>query len=185
MILDKKILISLNRNVFNEYRKEYFKQNPRARVFPFDTKGKTKKVRYSVLSLNDLLPITSMMYSSQKEKWGDFGKWVAKKHGLSDKQFTNSMIELRVFSETKAQKDCDNIAGGYKVFGDGLIVQSGMFVDDNYNHINPLLIICDYDKENPRFEIRISLIEDNIKDPYEKLIIHLNNWNEKYLVDII
>lgn len=182
---DNKILITLDRDTFNEYRKAYFKENPRARVFPFDTKGKTKKVRYSVLSLNDLLPITSPIYNNLKEKWGNFGIWVAKKYGLSDKQFTNSMIELRVFSETKAQKDCDNVAGGYKVLGDGLIVQSGMFVDDNYNHINPLLIICDYDKENPRFEVRISLIEDDIKDPYEKLMIHLNNWNGKYLIDII
>ena len=170
-----KILITLNRELFEEYRKVYFKENPRAKVFPFDTKGKTKKTRYSVLSLNDLLPIQSMMYSNLKEKWGNFGIWVAKKNGLSDLQLTNSVFELRVFSETKAQKDCSNIAGGYKILEDGMCVQSGFLVDDSYLHVNPLLIVCDYDKENPRLEIRITFVESE-KEPYDKLKNHIKNW---------
>lgn len=173
-----KILITLNRDLFNEYRKVYFKERPRAKVFPFDTKGKTKKTRYSVLSLNDLLPIDSMAYGSLKEKWGDFGVWCAKHYGVNDKQLTNSMFELRVFSETKAQKDCSNIAGGYKIFEDGLCVQSGFMIDDSYLHINPLLIVCDYDKENPRLEIRITFVDEKM-DEYEKLKRHIEAWSDR------
>lgn len=173
-----KILITLNREIFEEYYKHYFTQNPRARIFPFLTNGKTQKFLYSVLSLNDLLPINSMAYGSKKEKWGDFGIWVAKKYKTDEMKIQNSIIELRLFSETKAKKDADNIAGGYKLFGDGFAVQSGMFIDDNYNHINPLIIACDYDKENPRLEIRITTFTDEVKfdDIYKKMELHLLNW---------
>lgn len=170
------ILITLNRELFNEYRKVYFKANPRAKKFPFDTKGKIKKARYSVLSLNDMLPISSMMYSSMKSKWGDFGKWVAQKYGVDNMQINNAILEIRVYSETRAKKDNDNVAGGYKIFGDGFAVQSNMFIDDNYNHINPLIISSHYDKENPRMEIRISVFDSDIKDVYVKLKKHIEYW---------
>lgn len=172
-----KHLITINREVFEQYRIDYFNAKPRARVFPFDTKGKTKKTRYSVLSLNDVLPMDSMMYGALKEKWGDFGRWLAMKNGFTNAQLKNSIIELRVFSETKAHKDCDNVAGGFKLLGDGLYVQSGMYVDDSYNYINPLIIVCDYDKVNPRFEIRITELPEDVKEVYEKIKIHLNNWS--------
>lgn len=173
--MTEKILIILDKNLFAEYEREYFKSKPRARVFPF-RKNKThkKELMYSVLSLNDLLPMSSEMYNSLKEKWGDFGIWVAKKNGMSDKKIKNSLIELRVFSETKARKDVDNIAGGYKLFGDGFAVQSNFFIDDNYNHINPMIIGCEYDKDNPRLEIRITVTEE--KDIYKKIEEHLKNW---------
>jgi hypothetical protein len=173
----EKILITIDRELFDKYRKVYFKERPRAKKFPFDTKGKTKKTRYSVLSLNDMLPITSLAYGDLKGKWGDFGVWCAKHYGLSDKQLTNSMFELRVFSETKAQKDCSNVAGGYKILEDGMCVQSGFMVDDSYLHINPLLIVCDYDKVNPRLEIRVTLFEDaDSKDVYYRTEEHINAW---------
>lgn len=171
----EKILITLNREIFEEYEREYFKLKPRARIYPFrKNKTKKKELLYSVLSLNDVLPMPKEIYDTLKEKWGDFGVWVAKKYGMSDKKIDNSVMELRVFSETRVQKDADNIAGGYKLFGDGFAVQSGMFVDDNYNHINPLIIACEYDKENPRFEIRITIMEE--KNVYDKIKIHLEEW---------
>jgi len=177
---NNKILITLNKDIFAEYEKEYFRLKPRARVFPFrKNKTKNKELMYSVLSLNDILPIPADIYGTLKEKWGDFGVWVAKRYNVSDMNIQNSILEIRVFSETKAKKDNDNVAGGYKLFGDGFAVQSGMFIDDNYNHINPIIIGCDYDKENPRMEIRITVSEE--KDIYKKIEHHVRLWkdNEK------
>jgi len=175
IINSNKILITLDKEIFAEYEVEYFRLRPKARVFPFrKNKTKKKELLYSVLSLNDLLPMSSEIYGSLKEKWGDFGVWVANRYGMADKLIDNAMIELKVYSQTKAQKDCDNIAGGYKLFGDGFIVKSGMFIDDNYKHINPLLISLDYDKENPRMEIRITVTDE--KDIYKKVAIHLETW---------
>jgi hypothetical protein len=116
--------------------------------------------------------------NSVKEKWGLFGEWLSNKHGLNNKMYTNSVFELRVFSKTQANKDLDNLGGGIKFINDGLIVKSGFMKDDNFNFISPLLISAEVDKDNPRTEIRITLIDENIKDIYEKTQIHIDSWKE-------
>lgn len=180
MVKDK-ILITLNRELFAEYDKVYFKNNPRARksYFMNDWKSKKKnpKQLYSVLSLNDIIPIDQRMYNTLKEKWGNFGKYIADKYNFSEKQLTNAVVQFAIYSETRAQKDCDNVSAS-KMLTDGLFVQSGFFVDDSYLYINPFIVSCNYDKENPRCEIRVTVLDDNIKDEFEKIQLHIDTWKE-------
>lgn len=117
-----------------------------------------------------------MTMNGKKEQWGDLGIWIADKYNLTDLQMSNAIIEYRIFGETKANRDCDNISGGVKFLGDGLYVKSKAFIDDNYNYINPIIISCCYDKEKPRTEIRISLFDNKIKDIYEKMAVHIKNF---------
>ena len=161
---------------------------------PWLTKGgkqKTKKVSinkndyvmddclYGVMSLNEVLIIPSRMtMNAKKDKYGNLGMWIAAKYNLTDLNISNSSMEWRVFGETKANRDLDNISAGIKFLNDGLAVKSHFYVDDNYNHINPLLIVGDYSKDNPRTEIRISVFEDKLKDVYEKMRIHSENFKE-------
>jgi hypothetical protein len=134
---------------------------------------------YGTMSLNELLIINNRMtMNGIKQKWGDFGIWLAKKFNLNDLQISNALTEYRVFGETNAQRDADNISAGIKILNDGLYVKSKMFIDDNWKYINPLLITLDFDKEHPRTEIRISTFDNNIKDVYEKLKIHIENFKE-------
>ena len=129
------------------------------------------------MSLNEVLVINNRITMNQKkDKWGQLGIWIAKKYNLDNLQISNSVVEYKVFSETQAKKDNDNISGGIKFLNDGLFVKSKMYIDDNYNHINPLIINLDVDKEHPRTEIRISTFDDNIKDVYEKVKIHIDNF---------
>lgn len=157
------------------------------------TKGKKQKTKsrkrtrneltrdsmlYGSMSLNELLVIQNRMtMNGIKEKWSEFGEWIAKRYGLNDKQVDNSIVEFRMYGATKAKRDMDNLSAGIKFLNDGLFVKSGMYVDDNYNHINPLVIVGDYDKQHPRTEIRISIIDNEIKNTYKKMKIHLENWN--------
>lgn len=157
------------------------------------TKGKKQKTKkqainkkdyiiddclYGTMSLNELLIIQNRMTMNQKkEQWGNLGIWIADKYNLTNLNISNAMIEYRIFGETKANRDCDNMAGGIKFLNDGLYVKSKAFIDDNYNHINPLMIVGDYDKSNPRTEIRISIFDDNIKNVYEKMTLHIKNFN--------
>lgn len=177
--MSDQILITLNRDLFAEYERHYFTEHPRARKFPFrkhNTKG--KKLLYNVLSLNDILPIDYRKYKTLKKQWGDFGVWVAKKYDLQGLDINNSMIEIRMFAETRAHRDCDNVAGGHKLFADGAYVDSGMLKDDSFMYINPFLITIDFDKTEPRTEIRISTFETDTIDTYDKLQEHLNNWRD-------
>lgn len=135
---------------------------------------------YGTMSLNELLVINDrMMMNAKKEKWGDLGVWIAEKYNLNDLNMTNSLVEFRIFGETNANRDNDNISAGIKFLNDGMFVKSHMFTDDNWHVINPLLICGGYDKEHPRTEIRISIFDDDIKDEYEKLIIHIENFKDK------
>lgn len=135
---------------------------------------------YGTMSLNELLIINDRMVMNQKkEKWGELGIWIAKKYKLDNLNISNSIVEYRIFGETKANRDCDNISAGIKFLNDGLFVKSHMYIDDNYNNINPLLISLDYDKTHPRTEIRISTFDDSIKNIYEKMSIHIKNFREK------
>jgi len=162
-----------------EYEEYYFKKNPRCRKSYFKNNWKNKKIKkvkylYTVLSLNDLLPINSMVYSSLKKQWGDFGEWLASYYKLSNLNLENAVVEYRIFNETKIRKDCDNYSA--KILNDGLFSKSGMFKDDSYYFINPFISGMEYNKDNPRTEIRISIIDEEIKDIYKKLIIHINNF---------
>lgn len=163
-----------------EYKDYYFKSNPRRKKFPFESPS--GKLDYLVLSLNNILVINNRLsMNNKKQKWGDFGEWLCKKYEFTNMQIQNALVEVRVFSESKAQKDCDNVAGGFKFLSDGLFVKSKMFIDDNYKYINPLIVVIDYDKINPRTEIRISTFNEKIKDIYEKLKIHTINWDEEII----
>lgn len=134
---------------------------------------------YGAMSLNDILIINDRLaMNNKKEQWGDLGIWIANKYNLKGLNISNCMVEFRVYSETLAQKDNDNISAGIKFLNDGLFVKSHLVEDDNYFHINPLLINCSYDKEHPRTEIRISVFEDNLKDVYKKLAIHIKNFEK-------
>jgi hypothetical protein len=131
---------------------------------------------YKVLSLNDLLPIDSMNYSTQKKKWGDLGVFLAQHHNVDGMRIENSLVEFRFFAETKAKSDLDNLIGSSKLLSDGLFVQSEMFIDDNYNHINPLLVFAEVDKNYPHMEIRITEFDKRDIKLYEKVKIHIAKW---------
>ena len=134
---------------------------------------------YGVMSLNELLVIKNRMVMNQKKQnWGDLGVWIAEKYNLSNLKISNCLIEYRIYGSTKANRDNDNIAGGIKFLNDGLYVKSGMLLDDNYNILNPLIINCDYDKEHPRTEIRISVFDNDVKNIYDKTLIHINNFKD-------
>jgi len=118
--------------------------------------------------------------NGKKTSWGELGEWIAAKYNLTKLNLSNSMMEYRVYGETKANRDLDNISAGIKFLNDGLCVKSGFYIDDNYNHINPLLIVGNYDKDEPRTEIRISVFDDKLKDVYEKMRIHIENFRGIY-----
>ncbi|GAH00729.1 unnamed protein product [marine sediment metagenome] len=70
-------------------------QKSRSRKF---NEIKKSDLKYSVLSLNDLLPMESRPYKALKEKWGLLGEWIADYYGLSNKMFENGLVEMIVFS---------------------------------------------------------------------------------------
>lgn len=176
----EKILITIDQELVKKYEKYYFKKYPARKKSYFKTDWKSKRKNptqmYSVLSLNDLLPMNSRPYKNLKGQWGEFGKWIAKHYKLENKNFEQGLVEMALFSKTRAQKDNDNVVGGGKILHDGMFVGSGMFVDDSYLYIDPLLISCHYDKVHPRLEYRITIFDEKIDCHYDKLEKHIKLW---------
>ena len=203
-----KLILTIDKNVVDEYNRHYMKFHPRAINVPMTkrrsvklynkdgspsltNKGnhRTKSISvtkgiytkddclYGAMSLNEILAINStMQIRGVKSKWKDFGVWLAKYYKLDNKLFTNSLIEFRFYAPTKAKRDCDNLSAGIKFLNDGLFVESKMFKDDNFEHINPLVITAGVDKLHPRTEIRISLFDTGVDDIYKKMEGHINNF---------
>ena len=174
IVIDRSVVAKYNKYYFKKYtsrRKSYFMSN-------WKSKRKNPKELYGVLSLNDLLPIAPRTYNSLKKQWKDFGIWLAKEYKLNNKKYKNAIIEYRTFAETKAHKDNDNVIGGSKLLSDGLYVESGMFKDDSYYYINPIIGSIEYDKENPRLEIRITICDEKVKDVYEKMQKHIKHFSK-------
>jgi len=88
-----------------------------------------------------------------KQKWRDFTVWVVKQYDCENLQIDKCTITYKFYFPTKRKQDTDNRSP--KFLNDGL-VESGLLVEDDYNHVNPIAIWCGYDKDKPRMEVIIN-----------------------------
>lgn len=91
-----------------------------------------------------------------KQRWKDFIIWVVNKYGYQDLHINKANITYKFYYGSKRRQDNDNRTP--KFSNDGL-VESGMLQDDDYSHLNPLIIYGDYDKHNERMEIIIERLD--------------------------
>lgn len=92
-----------------------------------------------------------------KQKWKEFVVWLINDAGLSDMKINRCEILQKVYFPTTRRADIDNTVP--KFILDGL-VESGMVVDDSYDHITKLVLEAGYDKESPRTELTIKILDE-------------------------
>lgn len=165
----------------------------------------------NLLSLNKILIINNRMtMNGIKEKYGLLSNWLIKqnkelKQRIESEDFIkNCVMEVVNYTDKDNGKDIDNYIT--KFYLDGMVEAKkitrstkngktttvkeyfkGIFEDDNYRHIAPILSDIVYDKENPRFEIRITEFYDEpkmntkkltLKDKRDRINIHLEQWQD-------
>ena len=91
-----------------------------------------------------------------KQKWKDFIVWFIEENGLTNYKIEKCEITFISYFNTRSRKDCDNYCPKFLL--DGLVC-SGFIVDDDSLHVCSLTLKCEYDKNNPRTEIIINIIE--------------------------
>jgi len=128
-----------------EYNNEYFKQYPKRKKKPIE------KPWHPSINTWFIMPRPQM--NQLKQKWKDYTEWLVDKYGYKDLQISKCKIMYKYYMPSKRRADDDNYTP--KFTNDGL-TQSGMLIDDDYLHCNPLIIELGYDKENPRMEIIIT-----------------------------
>lgn len=135
-------------DILNKYLDYYFKKYPRRHKAPIDNPLHP--------SINKWFIMQRPQMNDFKQKWKDFTKWVVNQYGYENLHIQKARITYKFYFKTKRRQDDDNRTP--KFTNDGL-TESGMIEDDDYRHINPLIIYGNYDKEHPRMEIIIEELE--------------------------
>lgn len=92
-----------------------------------------------------------------KQKWKEFSIWVVDYYGYRNLNIEKCTITYKFYYKTKRRQDNDNRTP--KFCNDGF-VEAGLLKDDDYEHLNPLILWGGYDKDRPRMEVIIDVLDD-------------------------
>lgn len=147
------IRLVIDKDVLDRYSKYYFMKHPRA------TKAPIKNPYHE--SINTWMILKRSAMNRLKQKWKDFIKWFVDEQGYSNLRIDKCEISQNIYYGTNRRHDVDN--GVPKFILDGL-VDSGMVVDDDFEHVERLVLECGVDKDHPRTELRINMFEITYTD---------------------
>lgn len=147
--MSKQLKIEITKQTLEDYNKYYFKKYPRRKKVPIP--------KPIPPSLNQWMVLPRLSMNNLKQKWKEFGIWLIEDYSYQNMKIEKAIITYKFFMPTKRRMDDDNMTP--KFLNDAL-VESGFLVDDDYSHVNPIVIWGGYDKENSRTEILIEILEE-------------------------
>ena len=142
------IKLIINNDTLIDYEKYYFKHHPRA--------SKPIENPYHP-TINQWMIMKRPMMNALKQRWKDFIIWFIKEQGYSNLHIEKCEMKFITYYKTNRRHDIDN--GCPKFILDGLS-ESGFIVDDDSKHIVSLTMECYIDKNNPRTEINVKILEE-------------------------
>lgn len=116
-------------------------------------------------TINQWMIMKRPMMNALKQKWKDFICWFIDNQGYSNLHIEKCEMEFITYYKTNRRHDIDN--GTPKFLLDGFS-ESGFIVDDDSKHITKLTMECYVDKENPRTEITVNILDQRRKRNYEE-----------------
>ena len=146
--MKNKIVITIDKEIMNEYEKIYFKMNPRCRVFPKYFKNPIP------MSWNGFIVKKRMAQNDMKGKYKDFAIWLCAKYKIAGLKLNKVCITYKYYFGDRRGRDVDNYTLGAKLINDGL-VGAGVLIDDISKYLELKFPPHEYDKVNPRLEMTI------------------------------
>lgn len=144
---NKKIVLTIDNEVLARYEEYYFSIHPRAHKKPISHPYHE--------SINVWMIMKRPMMNALKQRWKDFVKWFVIAQGYSNLHIDKCEISQIVYYPNTRRHDTDNSVP--KFILDGL-VESGMVVDDDSEHITKLTLECRTDIKHPRTELHIKIL---------------------------
>lgn len=145
----QKIKLIIDNNTILEYEKYYFIQHPKARKKPIENP-------YHPL-MNQWMIMKRPMMNALKQKWKDFICWFVEKQGYSNLLINKCEMKFTTYYKTNRRHDVDATCPKFILDG---FAESGFIVDDDSKHVLSITLECYVDRDNPRTEIDISLLDD-------------------------
>lgn len=143
-----KIKIVIDNDIVETYTDYYFKKYP---------KRKKKPIEKTIPpSLNQWMVMKRYQMNHEKQVWKEFGDWLVRYNGLENKKIDYCQIVIDYYFGDYRKRDPDNYSP--KNLFDSFTI-SGLLIDDDFNHVESLLIRGHVDKGNARTEITFIPIE--------------------------
>jgi crossover junction endodeoxyribonuclease RusA len=108
-------------------------------------------------TLNELKRLHHQVWAREKKRWGDIVGWeIIRQRVRPSQPLSKARVTLNYYFKSKRRTDPDNNTGKFLLDG---LVESGILVDDSFDHIELNIRKGGVDKHNPRVEIMIERLE--------------------------
>ena len=139
----------LDQSVLDKYNQYYFKKYPKRHKIPIE--------RPIHPSTNTWMILQRQAMNTLKQTWKDFIIWWINDLEYQDYKLDKYEMIFTIYMPTKRRSDPDNMSPKFIMDG---FTESGFIIDDDGAHLKALTIKTDYDKENPRTEIYVKILEE-------------------------
>lgn len=144
----KEILLQIDNDAITRYEQHYFSIHTRAKKKPIPHPYHQ--------SINVWMIMKRPAMNALKQQWKDFIRYFVEEQGYANLHINKCEISQVVYYPNNRRHDTDNSVP--KFILDGL-VESGMVVDDDSQHITKLTLECKTDLQNPRTELHIKILD--------------------------
>lgn len=146
------IKLVIDNNTLLDYEEYYFKLHPRATKRPIETCHHP--------SINQWMIMKRPMMNALKQKYKDFMVWFIEQQGYTNLHIDKCEMKFTTYFSTNRRHDVDNTTPKFILDG---MAESGFIIDDDSKHLTSLTLECDIDKEYPRTEIEVRILEQEAK----------------------
>ena len=144
----KRIKLSFDEKTLEKYNEHYFSIHKKAKKNPIAHPYHE--------SINTWMIMKRPMMNALKQKWKDFIVWFVNDKGYANLRIQKCELIVTAYYPNSRRHDTDNSVP--KFILDGL-VQGGMIVDDDSEHLTSLTLKCGVDTEHPRTEMLFKIFE--------------------------
>lgn len=144
----RKLNIIIDQDVLLKYEKYYFRLHPKAKKKPIDNPYHP--------SINQWMIMKRPMMNALKQRWKDFIVWFINNQGYSNLHINKCEMIFTTYYKTNLRHDTDNSVPKFILDG---FSESGFINDDDRTHLIKLTLQCAVDKDNPRTEIIVKILE--------------------------
>lgn len=145
---EKNITLILDQEVLDKYNTYYFKKYPKRKKVPIE--------RPMHPSINVWMILQRHAMNNLKQEWKEFCIWWVKELGYENYKLEKYEMTFITYMPTKRRSDPDNMSPKFIMDG---FTEAGFIVDDDGLHLKALTLKTDYDKEHPRTEIYVKVLD--------------------------
>jgi len=148
IIIGEAIKLTIDENTLSRYEDYYFS---------IHTKAKKKPIAHPYHdSMNTWMIMKRPMMNALKQRWKDFIRWYVEEQGYSNLRIERCEVRHVIYYPTNRRHDLDNTTPKFIIDG---LVEGGMVVDDDSEHIVRLILECGIDKAYPHTDIYITILD--------------------------